>query len=209
MDTETDLIFLLDPGHGGVINGQPQTNGKRSPAWRDMPIVFEGEFNRAIVDIIERVAPAFDVNCINLVPTKEDWPLRQRVDAANALAARNPENIYIYVSIHANAGGGKGVEVFTSPGTTASDPIATKFLESMSCNLPDVKLRLDLTDGDPDKEAAFFVLTKTTMPAILTENFFMDNEEECRKWLNNKHGRGQIAMAHLAAMTEITKEVLG
>ncbi|MEF1204613.1 hypothetical protein [Photobacterium damselae] len=48
-------LFILDAGHGGIINGQYQTEGKRSPIWDDGSQLFEGEFNRAVVKGIKRV----------------------------------------------------------------------------------------------------------------------------------------------------------
>ncbi len=41
------------------------------------------------------------------------------------------------------------------------------------------------------------------MPAILTENFFMGNEEECKRILMTRDGRDKIAMAHFTAMQAI------
>lgn len=45
-------LWLLDPGHGGVIDGEYQTPGKRSPLLEDNKQLYEGEFNRAIVQRI-------------------------------------------------------------------------------------------------------------------------------------------------------------
>ena len=56
------------------------------------------------------------------------------------------------------------------------------------------------------KEAGFYVLKNTKMPAILTENGFYSNQEECLKLLSPEW-RDKIAAAHLRAMQEI--EVLG
>lgn len=200
-------VILLDPGHGGVIDGEPQTSGKRSPEWPDGTQLFEGVFNRAIAKRIEDWAPLFGVDCLSLVHTLDDLPLSERVGLANGLAERYPDTEYIYVSIHANAGGGHGIEVFTSPEQTRSDAIAEIFIDKLGLTFPDVRKRTDLSDGDQDKEAPFYVLTKTTMPAILTENFFMDNEKECKKYLMTEDGRDRIALAHLAAMVEIDREV--
>ena len=41
-------------------------------------------------------------------------------------------------------------------------------------------IRSDWSDGDPDKEANYMVLTKTKCPAVLVENLFMDNEDDLR-----------------------------
>ena len=42
-------VWILDNGHGGIIDGEYQTPGKRSPKWEDGTQLFEGEFNRAVV----------------------------------------------------------------------------------------------------------------------------------------------------------------
>lgn len=199
-------IFLLDPGHGGIMDGAYQTDGKRSPVWKDGSILYEGEFTRAIVRRLLKLAPIFDVKCINIVPEQEDVNLSERVKRANDYKRDNLNDEFIYVSIHANAGRGHGIEVFTSPGFTRSDIIATIFFEKMSAMFSDVRRRTDMSDGDVDKEARFTVLTKTAMPAILTENFFMDTESECREILLTDKGRNEIALAHLAAMVKISKE---
>jgi hypothetical protein len=45
----SNYLWILDNGHGGMIDGVYQTPGKRSPVWPDGTQLFEGEFNRAIV----------------------------------------------------------------------------------------------------------------------------------------------------------------
>jgi N-acetylmuramoyl-L-alanine amidase len=198
-------IFLLDAGHGGMIDGVYQTEGKQSP-W-PAPKVYEGEFTRAIVRRLMEWAPLFGIRCIDMVASEHDVPLQERVMGANAIARTRNVNDLVYVSIHANAGGGRGIEVFTSPGFTRADAMATVFLQKLNHVFPDVRMRTDMSDGDPDKEAGFYVLKHTAMPAILTENFFMDNRDEVENILLSEGGRDKIAMAHLAAMVEIDREV--
>ena len=200
-------LFLLDPGHGGLINGVPQTAGKRSPVWPGMPQLFEGEFNRSIVQRLLTWGPLFNLNCVDIVASEHDVPLQDRVTRANAYTRNTPAEDLVYVSIHANAGGGHGIEVFTSPGVTRADAIATIIVKKLAHTFPPVRLRTDISEGGPDKEANLYVLKHTTMPAILTENFFMDNREEVAAYLLTEKGRDMIAMAHLAAMVEIDKEV--
>ena len=43
------MIVILDAGHGGMIDGEYQTAGKRSPIWDDGSQYFEGVGNREIV----------------------------------------------------------------------------------------------------------------------------------------------------------------
>lgn len=200
-------LFILDAGHGGMIDGVYQTKGKRSPVWNDMSQLFEGEFTRSIVHRIIRWAPMFGIKCLDIVDSEEDISLAVRVKRANDQRHIYPDSELVYVSVHANAGGGHGIEVFTSPGHTRSDSIATVFLKKLSLAFSDARLRTDMSDGDPDKEAEFYVLKKTAMPAILTENFFMDNELECKRILQTESGRDKIALAHIAAMVEIDREV--
>lgn len=203
-------IFILDPGHGGIIDGIYMTQGKRSPKWSDMPQLFEGEFNRDVVKRIIEYAALFNVECINIVDSQEDIAISERVSRANDFVNKIADISYddlVYVSIHSNAGGGRGIEVFTSPGQTKSDPIATIFLNKLQLAFPNAKMRLDYRDGDADKEARYGVLTDTIMPAILTENFFMDNKEECRKYLLTDFGRDRIALAHIAAMVEVNQNL--
>ncbi len=197
------MIVLLDNGHGGLINGKYQTAGKRSPIWSDGSQLFEGEFNRAIVNrLIERLT-VLGIPYVNMVPELKDISLSTRVKRANAIEG---DNVF-YLSIHSNAGGGNGFEVFTSRGTTKSDGIATIFGQEFQKEFPSKRLRADYSDGDLDKEANFTVIKKTRMPAVLTENFFMDNEEECKQILMTKNGRDKIAEFHINSILRVKKEI--
>jgi N-acetylmuramoyl-L-alanine amidase len=197
------MIILLDNGHGSLINGKYQTSGKRSPIWQDGTQLFEGEFNRAIVNGIVEKLVKLKIPFVHVSPEYRDVTLRTRVNRANIYGSRN----LFYLSVHSNAGGGNGYEVYTSPGSTKSDKIATIFGEEFQKEFPNKRLRTDFSDGDLDKEQHFYVLTKTKMPAILTENFFMDNEEECKKILMTREGREKIIKYHINAIIR-TKEEL-
>lgn len=190
-------IVILDNGHG------KETAGKRSPVWADGSQLFEYEFNR---DIVRRIAEKLEAENIPyriLVPEENDIGLSERARRANAIAKENGGKAYV-LSIHANAGGGTGWEVWTSPGQTAADKIATVFFEEAGREFtPDGwRTRSDYSDGDPDKEANFYILTKTTCPAILTENFFMDTEKDCR-FIMSDDGRERIANMHVAAIKRV------
>ena len=68
-------------------------------------------------------------------------------------------------------------------------------------DLPGQKIRTDYSDGDPDIESAFYVLKHTLCPAVLTENLFMDNKEDCRFLLSSK-GRQAIINLHIEGLIE-------
>ncbi|MGD1947189.1 MAG: N-acetylmuramoyl-L-alanine amidase [Croceivirga sp.] len=196
------MTILLDNGHGGLVNGQYQTNVKRSPIWNDGSLLYEGKFNRAIVGGIVQELTRLHISYVNIAPEYRDVRLETRVKRANEYSGITS----FYLSIHANAGGGHGAEIFTSPGDTKSDQIATIFGNEYKRIFPQRKLRTDFSDGDLDKERRFYVLTKTKMPAILTENFFMDNEEECRNILMNRAVRDKIIQYHMNAILRVREK---
>lgn len=197
------MLVLLDNGHGGLINGVYQTPGKRSPVWSDGTQLFEGEFNRAIVNGIIEQLTTLKIPYVNIAPEYEDVSLAQRVSRANAYANEK----CFYLSVHSNAGGGTGCEVYTSIGTTKSDAIATVFAETFAGVFPERKFRADFSDGDPDKESNFYVIRNTRMPAILTENFFMDNESECKELLMTQKGRERIIDYHVKSIITVGKRL--
>jgi len=85
---------------------------------------------------------------------------------------------FLYVSIHSNAGGGSGFEVWTSPGQTLSDRYAEIWGQELKKSFPEFPFRVDKTDGDLDKESKFWVLVHTAMPAVLGELLFFDNPKD-------------------------------
>ena len=202
---ESKYLWILDNGHGGVIDGVYQTSGKRSPVWPDGEVLYEGEFNRAIVNRLMNLCKANNIDVINLVDTAEDVPLSYRTSKANSMA-KSSNKPCIYVSIHANGfsdESANGWEVFTSPGKTKSDEIATILYEKAKAEFPERKMRSSMGDGDPDKESNFYVLVNTTMPAILSENFFMTNYRECHEILMSESGRDRVAKMHFEMIQQV------
>ena len=65
--------------------------------------------------------------------------------------------------------------LFTCSGQTESDKLAECLCESAIKNFPGLRIRTDMSDGDRDWEEDFYILRKSWCPAVLTENFFMDN----------------------------------
>ena len=51
-----------------------------------------------------------------------------------------------------------------------------------------------MTDGDPDKEAHFYILKHTKCPAVLTENLFQDNREDVGYLLSEEGKRAIVAL---------------
>ena len=66
--------WLLDPGHGGIIDGVYQTAGKRSPIFPDGSVLYEGEFNRSVVKHLLKFCQKGNVEAIDIVDSLEDIP---------------------------------------------------------------------------------------------------------------------------------------
>lgn len=199
-------LYIFDNGHGGILDGVYQTAGKRSPIWSDGNQLFEGEFNRSIVDRLMMLCEDAKIDCVNLVDTEQDISLSDRTNKANEIY-RNTDKPCIYISIHANGfsdEAANGWEVYTSYGETKSDEIATILYNKAEAEFPTHRMRKDTSDGDVDKEANFYVLKNTAMSAILSENFFMTNEAECRL-LMSEDGRDRIAKIHFEMIKELEK----
>lgn len=165
---------IFDNGHAGLVNGEYLTPGKRSPAW-NLGTLYEGAFNRWVVNLTMRELDYAGVPYYHVSPELEDVTIQERVRRANAIFRTNPDAYLL--SIHANAGNGTGLEAFTSRGETASDAIAERFLLGLQAEFEGqgMRIRQDLSDGDMDKEAGFYVIRETYGPALLLESGFMDN----------------------------------
>ena len=178
--------ILLDNGHGC------DTPGKRSPVWPDGRQLLEWEFNRDIVARIARRLGEAGIPHRCLVPEDTDISLAERCRRANRLAR---EGNCLLVSIHANAGGGSGGEVFTFPAATRSRQYAQVFETTWPLVFPGLPFR-------GCKEARFAILRDSLCPALLTECLFMDNESDCRMLLSPE-GREKIARWHYHALQRI------
>lgn len=182
---------LLDYGHGGVIDGKyvtaPAKQFRHADGW-----AYEGVLNRQLGRDLEAFLKADSIPYIVLTQTQLDTPLRQRTDLANRIMADYP---CFLVSLHRNAsssnsgtdaqpgtpGAGTGYEFFTSPGVTQSDTLATMIHNAFKAEFPEARFRVDFSDGDPDKEAKFHMLTQSNMPACLVESLFFDNTADWQK----------------------------
>lgn len=191
-------VPILDNGHGGMINGiyQVIAGGKQSPMW-DKGILYEGAFNRWIVNKIKRKLDYLGYPYYTLVPEDNDITLRTRNDRSNRIFEKHPKTYVL--SIHANAGKGTGCEIWTSPGQTTSDKISDRIMmEFIDFAIP---TRTDYSDGDIDKEARFQILMAKP-PAVLFECAFMDHPDDYQL-LWSEEFQNDIADRLVAAITNM------
>lgn len=189
-----DITVILDNGHGMECK-----NG--SPRWPDGSQLMEWEFTRDIVRRISFMLTKSNIKNVTLVTEKHDISLQERVKRANKIYKDTGKRCF-GISVHGNAGGGTGFEVWTSVGKTKSDDIATVIWNEMKSEFPSKKMRVDTSDGDVDKEKNFTILHGTKCPFVLTENFFMDNFDDCKVMMSDA-GRQKIANAHVRAIKKI------
>ena len=191
-----NLTILLDAGHGGMFKGRYQTHNKKYYNFSEKGVTaYEGAINRALVAFLEMYLKDAGFDVAKISHEYRDTPLSERVALANAFHAVTP---CMVCSIHNNAASpsltGKGstangTEVFTSPGQTKSDLFASDGIAKIESLPIKRRIRKDLTDGDPDKEAEFYMLTQTDCPAVLWEMAFFDNWEEYNFITDPSHQR--------------------
>lgn len=185
------LKVIIDNGHGC------NTPGKRSPDGS----LLEWKYTREIAMrvMVELIANGVDAE--RIVKEDIDISLPERCRRANKIYNDSNGNA-ILVSIHLNAAGSgewmtaHGWEIWTSLGQTKSDTLADCIALSAIKELPGVKIRTDMSDGDVDKESGFYILKNTLCPAVLTENLFQDNKIEVG-FLLSEEGKQKIVDLHV------------
>jgi N-acetylmuramoyl-L-alanine amidase len=193
------MKILIDNGHG------ENTPGKRSPVWQDGTQLFEWEYTREIARRVEVELRKYGIDVERIVKENVDVSLSERCKRANAIAAKVGVKNCLLVSIHNNAANGtaRGWEIHTYVGQSKSDEYATIFWNEAKALLPgNEPMRGDHTDGDPDWDSNFAVLRDTVCPAVLTENLFMDNPDDCRYLLSNE-GKAAITKIHVQSILKI------
>lgn len=192
------------------------TPGKRSPDGKFRECVYSREIAKLVYNKLSRMGYRVAVDYPDLNPNAQmkgaTWKQEQtreltwRSKLVNQMCKTYGTGNCLYVSIHVNAAGNgsawmnaRGWAVYTSPGKTKSDLLATCLFNEAKERLPyDSKyyVRADWSDGDPDYEAKFHVLTKTKCPAVLTENLFQDNKEDV-DFLLSDAGKKTIVDIHV------------
>ena len=196
------MKVLIDPGHG------IDTPGKRSPDG----LFREYLWNRQVADLILEGLVSAGVDASLVVTETNDVSLRNRVNRVNTICNKFGADGVLLVSIHANAAGNgsawmnaKGWSCYTSKGKTKSDQVAECLYDAFEAEFPERKIRKDMSDGDRDWEENFYVLEKSKCPAVLLENFFYDNREECA-WMLQEETKRRIASAAVKGIIKYIKE---
>lgn len=184
------MKILIDNGHG------IQTKGKRSPDGQLLEYAYTRELARRIVSILQ--SRGYDSEL--LVPEDDDISLSERVLRTNAHCQALGKSNVILISLHINAAGdgtkwmnATGWSCYTCKGQTESDRLADCLYKAAEQILKSQVIRTDYArDGDPDWEENFYILRHSLCPAVLVEQFFMDNKKDLAYLISDEGKRNLI-----------------
>lgn len=205
------MIVLIDNGHG------IDTSGKCSPDKR----LREYKWAREIARMLENALKAKGIDARRIVTEETDVSLPVRARRVNDVCRKVGKQNVLLISIHSNAAGNDGKWksaggwcVYTTPGKTKSDDLATELWNAAQKSLKpyadrfkvlqkageydsrQIPFRADWSDGDPDYEANFYIIKKTSCPAVLTESLFQDNSADV-DFLLSEAGKKAIVDLHV------------
>ena len=164
------MRIMIDPGHAGRNVDPGAVNQSTGLQEADVAL-----FVSKLVET-QLLAAGHEVKL-----TRTDWEQAETDDLNVRTSLSNDWGADLFVSIHCNSAvspNAAGYEVWTSPGDTEGDALATCIYAQIAIEFPDRTGRADCSDGDPDKESRFYVLVHTNAPACLVEMAFISNDEE-------------------------------
>ncbi len=173
--------IFIDPGHGGTDPGAVG-NGLKE---KDLVLAI----SRHIRDIL-----LSEYKGVSVKMSRDSDVYPTFVDRANM--ANNWGADY-FCSVHINAAGGTGFETFIH------NSRSTKSVAYQNVMHPAILAEMDVRDRGK-KDANFAVLRLTKMPAILTENLFIDNTHDA-KLLKDAAFLKKIARGHVEGFAKAFK----
>lgn len=163
---------------GGDGHGD-ETPGKRTAKFADGSFIHENEFNKAVLNKIDKIAQQQGFKFYQVAAEDEDVLLGERIARENYIYDRLPvedRDKIVFISIHYNALNGVfdnksgGIETYSYPGSKNGLKLA------MAVHKEVIKGTKQVDRGT--KTSKFFVLRYTKSPAILIEFGFMDKHAE-------------------------------
>ena len=164
------MKVVIDPGHAGRNIDPGAVNGSTGLQEADVALVISRQVANYLLNV------GYEVKL-----TRTEWEQEETDDLSYRTALANDWGADIFISLHCNSAANEsaeGYEVWTSPGQTEGDRLATCIYKQIAAEFPDRAGRTDYSDGDPDKESRFYVLVYTDAPACLVEMAFISNDAE-------------------------------
>jgi len=199
------MIFLIDNGHGGIVDGKPVTPGKRSP-FDHMGQLIEGESVRKIARLVHKMGTFIGHKVVMLVPEDDDISLDERIKRIEQYAGREA----VMISIHHDAftnDKANGVSAWTTKSDNDSDKLAEMFYQEFEkMMIPEgLAIRTDRGDGDSDFEAGFKIIKgaeNANIPAVLLELGFMTHEKNY-EYIQSNRGKEMFTKLILNVMQRV------
>lgn len=173
--------IFIDPGHGGADSGATG-NGLRE---KDLTL----KISLKLRDILSNEYEGHSLRLSRTTDTSVS--LSERTNMANSWGA------HYLVSVHINAGGGTGFESYIYNGSYSGKP-ETNRLRGV---VHDEVINETAFRDRGKKEANFHMLRESNMPAILTENGFIDHQEDAGR-LKNDAFLTQLARGHAIGLAK-------
>lgn len=199
------MKVLIDNGHGD------NTPGKRSPDGS----LLEYKWARQMAARLKEALKAQGIDVALVTPEVTDVSITERVRRVNKVCNELGSASVLLVSIHVNAAsngidwaGARGWSVYVSKNASAKSKRCAAILTGIAKEREMTGNRAvpargywqwDWTDSD------IALLRNTKCPAILTENFFMDNKEDAA-YLLSEEGKAQICALHADGIINYIKE---
>lgn len=173
-----DQFIVVDSGHGFFDAGKTGVNGAE-----------EKTINLAIA---KKLRNNLVMQGYNVRMTREDdavlydgsTPTTKKEDMIKRVALMNDPGCILAVSIHQNSFSEekyKGAQVFYYTGSEESRRLAASIQQSMIQNLDPDNTRQEKANSD------YYLLRKTTVPAIICECGFLSNYEEAELLMTDEY----------------------
>ena len=199
---KSKVMVLLDNGHG------KNTPGKMSPKLEDGRQLFEWAYAREIVNGIAEKLKAEGIPYYLVHPEDKEIKSQSndlilRTNRANAKHSelKKEGKTSLFISIHVNAAGdsskwntASGWTVYIAKSASSN---SKKLAQILYGEAEKRNLKGNRSIG-PEKYLVndFWVVRRTAMPAVLTENLFMDNKKDV-EYLLSEEGKRNIIDLHV------------
>ena len=170
------MKFILDNGHGGLIDNVYQTKGKRS-FFESTGNFYEGVYNRQIVKKLIERCRLENVEYFELVPENTDIRLSERIKRERKTHDKGD----VLISIHCDAFSKESAHGFGTHSykyvNEASKELNKQYNDSNGCELRNRGTKIN----------NFYMLRESKSKAVLIECGFMTNLKDVTYLLNNQN----------------------
>ena len=198
-----NLVVIIDNGHG------KNTPGKCAPD----KSLFEWQWTREIASMLcMRLYGINTIQTVILVPEEHDVSLKERVRRVNTIVhdAKIAGKEVLLISIHINAAGhgtwktASGWSVWVANNASEKSKLFAQiaYSEALSLHLKGNRV----VPKEQYWSSNFYILKNTLCPAVLTENMFMDNQEDVQ-FLNSEKGKEMIVQLHYNAILKYIEKI--